>query len=232
VVLPPAYLELRDSAWRLQLADARARTIEETLAGRTAAPLWLVLVGNDLAFLLWVAAAPFVGVRASRALATGLQVDLSTWTSGERGALFAAAAFLFATAMSLLVLPLRSNEARQHLQASLAARPPDVPGGPSRCRQCGAILGVVPGRALARCPYCLADNFVAIEADAASRRTEGTAKAAAWVDVAEGELRSERWRFWTLLRVRLMIAATVCLGFWMIYALAYDQGAGPLKLGR
>src|SRR5262245_8411439 len=69
VPLPAEYRALRDAAWELQASDERARDLERRLNLRGPTPRWLVLIGNDLAYLVWLAAAPFVGIRATRAAA-------------------------------------------------------------------------------------------------------------------------------------------------------------------
>lgn len=51
---------------------------------------------------------------------------------------------------------------RKDIHASLAAALPERPGGPSRCRTCGAALDVPPGALGVPCAYCGADNLVAL----------------------------------------------------------------------
>ncbi len=51
---------------------------------------------------------------------------------------------------------------RRDIHASLAAALPERPGGPSRCRNCGAALDVPAGARGVPCPYCKADNLVAL----------------------------------------------------------------------
>lgn len=51
---------------------------------------------------------------------------------------------------------------RRDVHASLAAALPERPGGPSRCRSCGAALDVPDGARGVPCPYCKADNLVAL----------------------------------------------------------------------
>ncbi len=54
---------------------------------------------------------------------------------------------------------------RKDVQASLAASLPERPGGPSRCRNCGAALDVPKDALGVPCAYCRADNLVALPAD-------------------------------------------------------------------
>jgi LSD1 subclass zinc finger protein len=56
----------------------------------------------------------------------------------------------------------RVARVRQMLQAALAARPPERPGGPATCRSCGAPLDVPEGALGVRCVYCREHNLVAI----------------------------------------------------------------------
>lgn len=65
---------------------------------------------------------------------------------------------------------------RADIHASLAAALPERPGGPSRCRSCGAALDVPKGALGVPCAYCRADNLVALPADwvARVRATEFT----------------------------------------------------------
>lgn len=54
---------------------------------------------------------------------------------------------------------------RAGIHASLAAALPEKPGGPSRCRNCGAALDIPSGAAGVPCLYCKADNLVALPQD-------------------------------------------------------------------
>ena len=51
---------------------------------------------------------------------------------------------------------------KRSLQANLAAIPPQKPGFPSTCRECGAALDVPQGAYGVRCAYCRADNIVSL----------------------------------------------------------------------
>jgi hypothetical protein len=63
---------------------------------------------------------------------------------------------------------------RAAVHAGLAASLPERPGGPSRCRQCGAALDVPKGALGVPCVYCRADNLVALSEEWVTlvRRTE------------------------------------------------------------
>lgn len=51
---------------------------------------------------------------------------------------------------------------RIDIHASLGATLPERPGGPSRCRNCGAALDTPRGALGVPCVYCRADNLVAL----------------------------------------------------------------------
>lgn len=53
-------------------------------------------------------------------------------------------------------------DVRRGIHASLAAAMPEHPGGPSRCRSCGAALDIPQGALGVPCVYCGADNLVAL----------------------------------------------------------------------
>jgi len=53
---------------------------------------------------------------------------------------------------------------RRDIHASLAAALPEKEGGPGRCRNCGAALEIPQGALGVPCPYCRADNLVALPA--------------------------------------------------------------------
>lgn len=54
-------------------------------------------------------------------------------------------------------------------QLALTCKPPELKGGPARCRECDGPLYVAPGALSATCGYCGADNLVANIAGAARR---------------------------------------------------------------
>jgi hypothetical protein len=70
--------------------------------------------------------------------------------------------FTLAVPLIIGIYGSRRTRARRMIQAALSARPPVSPGGPSRCRACGAELHVRPGALGETCAYCEADNLVAI----------------------------------------------------------------------
>lgn len=116
------------------------------------------------------------------------------------------------------------------LQAALAAAPPSSPGGPARCRTCGAALGVAPGALGARCDYCHADNLVQIPPDwvrRASQLARSVARATDDAVRAEREARSKlRWSlFW-----RLVLGGGPVALLMVGFASASSNGQGELDV--
>jgi hypothetical protein len=70
----------------------------------------------------------------------------------------------------------RRATGRARLLASLRARPPEIAGGPSSCRLCGAPLAVATDAIVATCTYCHAENAVVVATPLveATRRAVGT----------------------------------------------------------
>jgi len=97
-------------------------------------------------------------------LAGPLGIDfIDRFGGGTTYAGFAAAAIVLGVLPAWLASYLRSSgDLRLKLQANLAAKPPERPGFPSTCRECGAALDVAPGKLGVRCPYCGSDNLVAL----------------------------------------------------------------------
>jgi hypothetical protein len=136
-------------------------------------------------------------------LAGPLGIDLiDRFGGGTAYAGFAAAVLVLGVLPAWLASYLQSSgDLRLKLQANLAARPPQQPGFPSTCRQCGAALDVAPGQLGVRCAYCGSDNLVALPAAWVERAgtrqrhfhqsiVEAAAKAAALRSEARGDLKS------------------------------------------
>lgn len=134
-------------------------------------------------------------------LAGPLGIDLiDRFGGGTTYAVFAAAVLVLGVLPAWLASYLQSSgDLRLKLQANLAARPPQRPGFPSTCRQCGAALDVAPGQLGARCAYCGSDNLVALPPEWVERAgkrqrhfhqniVEAAAKAAALTREARGDL--------------------------------------------
>ncbi len=86
----------------------------------------------------------------------------------------------------------RRVTARRHLLAALAARPPTSPGGPARCRGCGAPLTVEADALVARCLYCRAENAVRLTAGELASRQRSTEKIGATMQQAAARDQQER----------------------------------------
>jgi len=96
----------------------------------------------------WIA--PLIGVANGDAVPFGVTVGFACF-------------LLFVVALVPRALGIYANRVatgRQRLLAALAATPPATPGGPARCRRCGAPLAVVPGELVAVCSYCHTENAV------------------------------------------------------------------------
>jgi hypothetical protein len=136
-------------------------------------------------------------------LATRLGIDfIDRFGGGTTYAGFAAIVIVLGVLPAWLASYLRSSgDLRLKLQAGLAAKPPERPGFPSTCRQCGAALDVAPGQLGVRCAYCGSDNLVALPdswIERAGKRKEqlhrrivdAVAKATALRSEARGDLKT------------------------------------------
>lgn len=171
VPLPEAHRALRDA----DRADHAARDQAAALAARIGRPPWLllrVLAWNGF-LVLALLFAPFVivgllvaALDVMAALERGLHMALSEVLGpGRTWALIGAIdALLVGAYLVLGAYGRRSATSRRALQALLAAGPPERPGGPASCRECGAPLTVSKDALAARCGYCHADNLVAVDA--------------------------------------------------------------------
>jgi hypothetical protein len=139
------------------------------------------------------------GLRANRWLAPRLHVaspdDVPLWMT-----VFVISGVLFAIAFVPRVLGVYANRratGRARLLASLRARPPEVAGGPSACRLCGAPLAVATDAIVATCSYCRAENAVVVATPLveAFRRAVGTlGKTIADVALRDRAERRLHWR--------------------------------------
>lgn len=216
--IPGAYRALRDA----ERLEAASRTEAQGLYRRLGrARYWYLLrifvvfnfwtflfVGFPLLLVVGVAAAQ----RLSRELTPLLRAQLSD-TLGDGVVWGLMGAFVLVTGGLALVLGVYARRrivSRRRLQAALAAKPPARPGGPAGCRQCGAPLDVGPGALGVRCPYCRADNLVALPrawvAPLAGARTLGAA-----IEDAACQERDERTRIRASLRCNFIALAVVWL---------------------
>jgi LSD1 subclass zinc finger protein len=175
--------------------------------------LWLLLLPFALATLVRVAMVIQEAIAVAWERATG---DRLMHVAAPPVQWLLSMGLVAAVALLLLVWSLLGKrvDARRELQAALACKPPETPGGPSGCRHCGAPLTVPPGALGVRCAYCGADNLVLLPAkwvDRAERATVAlrlTAEAARERD-AEGRRRVRGAALWRAPLVLGLIALTV-----------------------
>ena len=104
------------------------------------------------------------GMRANTWLAPRLHVaspdDVPVWIT-----VLVISCVLFVIAFVPRVVGVYANRratGRARLLASLQARPPEIAGGPSTCRLCGAPLAVATDAIVATCSYCHAENAIVV----------------------------------------------------------------------
>jgi LSD1 subclass zinc finger protein len=161
--------------------------------------LWLLLLPFALATLVRVAMVIQEAIAVAWERATG---DRLMHVAAPPVQWLLSMGLVAAVALLLLVWSLLGKrvDARRELQAALACKPPETPGGPSGCRHCGAPLTVPPGALGVRCAYCGADNLVLLPAkwvDRAERATVAlrlTAEAARERDERRGTETMDRRR--------------------------------------
>lgn len=169
--VPDAYRELI----RAHHDDAAARAeAERVLRGLDRPPSLAVKVFARvldqpmLAFLLIYGVpatlyAIMFGLRVSTWLAPRLHVspdDVPVWIT-----ILVASCVLFVIAFVPRVFGVyahRRATGRARLLAVLRARPPEIAGGPSACRLCGAPLAIATNAIVATCSYCRAENAVVV----------------------------------------------------------------------
>jgi uncharacterized Zn finger protein (UPF0148 family) len=217
VPLPEQYRALRDADRQNSTDRAEAEHLYKTLGKppSTLLQLWVtvfVLGAGAIGGVIYVLVAIggvcilFAAVLLElvlHGLAGPLGIDLiDRFGGGTAYAGFAAAVLVLGVLPAWLASYLQSSgDLRLKLQANLAARPPQQPGFPSTCRQCGAALDVAPGQLGVRCAYCGSDNLVALPAAWVERAgtrqrhfhqsiVEAAAKAAALRSEARGDLKS------------------------------------------
>ncbi|HEY4122616.1 MAG TPA: hypothetical protein VGM56_32350 [Byssovorax sp.] len=112
----------------------------------------------------------------------------------QRALQFPPAIALAAVGAALGVYGRRRARSRQRLQAALAARPPEITGGPATCRACGAPLTVPDGALGVRCVYCGSDNLVALPSSWIAKASADVAAVDAEIEGARAELLAEQRR--------------------------------------
>lgn len=167
VEIPAAYRELRDSERELNEVRREAHRIAVALAHVPPWPVRMLAMFDHWAFIgfglaFWITAGVTVGVLLPPLF--GARFGVSTVdVLDENTQAWIAFVVPFGTfALGLLGAGWARKRVivRGSLQAALAARPPERPGGPAGCRQCGAALVVGPGASAITCPYCDTENIV------------------------------------------------------------------------
>ncbi len=192
VRIPESHRELRS----LQREDQSARHRAQALLSTLDSPPWLLTrvlaaVFDQPALAFWFYFGVPVGLVS---IAAGLAVDAQLHPSPAAtvGVIFVV---LFAFAFlprSLGIYANRRAGARRVLLAGLAAQPPRSPGGPARCRSCGAPLEIPAGAVLARCLHCGVESAVRIRTPFLARVRRATRAAVRTLDEAAAIDRRER----------------------------------------
>jgi LSD1 subclass zinc finger protein len=178
VPLPEPHRALRDAERQRSEDRAAAEALYQRLGAPPSAALRLwaqaaLLAGGALAGFLGLfltVSSPLLLLSGFalelilHALARLLGVDLiDRFGGGTVYASFAFSLVAFGIGPNWLLGYLDSLAAvRAALQLNLAAVPPQQPGFPSTCRNCGAALDVPPGALGVRCAYCRSDNLVSL----------------------------------------------------------------------
>jgi DNA-directed RNA polymerase subunit RPC12/RpoP len=108
------------------------------------------------------------------------------------------------------------KDARIGAHASLAATPPVRPGGPSRCRMCGAALDVPPGALGVPCVYCKSDNLVALPPEWVARAKASVHTDFVQIDTALDALRAaggtaHESYWWLFVGTVVTLLASLCV---------------------
>ena len=216
VPLPPAHRALRDA----QRADAATRGRAQASLARLASPPGLLFRMLGSAWLSWasILLGPFFLIGAMLA-GFGL-VRVAEWTQRE---IFAelhpkkwvdlieaiVSSALLALFVLLGSLGQRYARGREKLRATLAAKPPERPGGPALCRECGAPLLVPSGALGVHCTYCRADNLIVPVRGAAEGQGADQRKVRRAMVEAAQEARSDRSRVVWSIVLRLLLLSLV-----------------------
>jgi len=178
IPLPPEYRELRDAEQQRTADQDRAEELYRELGSPPSAALriWArfaelattALFGVVVAILTVCASlmllAGFALELVLHALAGLIRIDLIDRFGG--GTVYAGFVVLVVVGALLPMWAFSYFDSlaqiKRSLQANLAAIPPQKPGFPATCRECGAALDVPPGAYGVRCAYCRADNIVSL----------------------------------------------------------------------
>ncbi|HMJ13209.1 MAG TPA: hypothetical protein VK524_17430 [Polyangiaceae bacterium] len=182
--------------------------------------LWGTLAVAPVSLLLWLVViseawhlAPYVGFQPVDVVG-GVPLSL----------LLGVFLFLVVVRPVLLVANARRlARARQMLQAALAARPPERPGGPATCRNCGAPLDVPASALGVRCLYCREHNLVAIPENWIARARTASKLLVVHLSEASAEERMQRRHVQRRSR-RVLVSSAVILLLLSLAASALSSG--------
>lgn len=162
---------------------------------------------------------PLFWDQALHRLAVPLGTDYAdVWGGGIAYGLLGLSIFVVTVAPVVLAAYAESFEAvRTALRTALAAKPPEIPGGPAQCRTCGAPLHVPDDVLRVRCIYCAADNLVHLEASRLATVEQELKVACTDLESAIAEERTTATRGRTLARGKLLrwlvlVPAAILLG--------------------
>lgn len=190
--LPAGQRELRAIEEQDEASRQRAQAL---FAGLDSPPSLLVrvlaAVFDQPGFLFWI----FFGVPVGLAsIFAGLAFD-ARWHQAPAVTVAVIFSALFGFAFLPRVLGIYAHRragGRRVLLAGLAAQRPRTPGGPARCRACGAPLDVLPGALVVRCGHCGADSAVVVRTPLLAKARRAARVAARTIDEAVAIDRRER----------------------------------------
>jgi predicted RNA-binding Zn-ribbon protein involved in translation (DUF1610 family) len=168
-VPPDMAAELRAAAAQLQQLDARERQLtdwQRTMLTQARGRWQAYLVGSAL--VLAPIAMGLVGL-----LGKAIQdVQFGAFGPGNAASLCLCILPVFLTAGGVAVGDRRVRAALERVKMQARALPPVREGQPHRCHVCGGPVAPTAGEAVARCPFCQADNLVdgAVRSEVAAGR--------------------------------------------------------------
>jgi DNA-directed RNA polymerase subunit RPC12/RpoP len=238
VRFPPAYVALRRANALDKASRAEAERLFSTLSkpAPLAARVAAAIVDQPMIGFWFFFGAPvgIAGILAGLAL-DGVAARVLGYPSADDvpfaftlGAIFAAIFLLAFVPRAFGIFANRRATARRVLSEGLACRPPAMPGGPSRCRECDAPIDLPDGALVARCPYCGADNAARIRAGQLLGAATAAASVAHTVVEAAGIDREERGATArTLFKelARYLVTTGVFAGLFIAYAIDSDRAA-------
>ena len=201
VPIPAAYVEMRDA----RAMDAAYRPRAEKILRSLDRPPSIVTkvlarVLDQPMFLFWL----FFGVPVGLiAIIEGMSIaerigrhygarseDVPYWFSVM--IIFACLLVMVFVPRALGIYANRRATDRTRLLRALAAKPPEVEGGPSRCRSCGAPLDLADA-IVARCVYCGCESALRIETKIAAKAAGVARELGASMEDAARTNAEQRW---------------------------------------